>query len=188
MRAYHVSSGENQTIYAPFSLITAKHETQEKGLLDSGVTHNFIDIRTVIRLGIGTKRLKVPRTVTNVDGTTNRSSSINKYTNLEFTYQEKKQTLSIYVTNLGRDRVILGLPWFKAFDPKINWTTGELTGELQAVTTRAVAQINRLTQATEWAIKAEETKQRLTEENIPEAYQDYADVFSEEKAKRFPPE
>jgi len=100
----------------------------------------------------------------------NRSGSITKYANLEFTYQEKKQTLSIYITNLGRDRVILGLPWFKTFDPKINWTTGELTGELQARTTGAIAQINRLTQATEWAIKAEEIKQRLTEENIPEAY------------------
>ena len=187
MRAYHVSSRENQTIYAPFSLITAKHETQEEGLLDSGVTHNFIDIRTVIRLGIGTKRLKVPRTVTNVDGTTNRSGSITKYTNLEFSHQGKRQTLPIYVTNLGRDRVILGLPWFKAFNPNIQWSIGKLSGKLQAKTASAVAQINRVTQATEWAIQAEKDKKRLSEENIPEAYQDYADVFSKEKAKRFPP-
>jgi len=188
MRAYHVSSGENQTIYAPFSLITAKHETQEKGLLDSGATHNFINIQTIIRLGIRTKRLKMPRTVTNVDGTTNRSGSITKYANLEFTYQEKKQTLPVYVTNLGRDRVILGLPWFKTFNPEIQWSTGELSGNLQARTTSAIAQINRLTQATEWAIQSKGNKQKLTEEDIPEAYQDYADIFSEEKAKRFPPE
>jgi len=125
----------------------------------------------------------MPRTVTNVDGTTNQSGSITKYANLEFTYQEKKQTLPVYVTNLGRDRIILGLPWFKNFNPKIDWTNGKLSGKLQARTTSAITQINRLTQATEWAIKAEETKQRLTEENIPKAYQDYADVFSEEKAK-----
>lgn len=60
MRAYHVSSNENETIYASFPFITAKHETQEEGLLDCGATHNFIDIRTIIRLGIGTKRLKEP--------------------------------------------------------------------------------------------------------------------------------
>jgi hypothetical protein len=71
MQAYNVTSGENQTIYTNFPLQTAKHTTNEKGLLDSGATHNFIDIRTIIHLGIGTRRLKKPRTVTKVDGTTN---------------------------------------------------------------------------------------------------------------------
>jgi hypothetical protein len=73
MTAYHLSSQDSQTIYASFPFTTAKQTTQEQGLLDSGATHNFIDIRTIIRLGIGTKRLKQPRTVTNVDGTTNRA-------------------------------------------------------------------------------------------------------------------
>jgi hypothetical protein len=77
MRAYNVSSGENRTIYANFPLQTAKQMTDEQGLLDSRATHNFIDIRMIIRLGIGTKRLKKPRTVTNVDGTTNRAEQIN---------------------------------------------------------------------------------------------------------------
>jgi hypothetical protein len=44
MRAYNVSSGENQTIYAKFPLQTTKHTTEERGLLNSGATHNFIDI------------------------------------------------------------------------------------------------------------------------------------------------
>jgi hypothetical protein len=77
MRAYNVISGENQTIYANFPLQTAKHMTNERGLLDSRATHNFIDIWTIIHLGIGTRRLKSPRTVTNVDGTSNRAGQIN---------------------------------------------------------------------------------------------------------------
>jgi predicted aspartyl protease len=77
MRANNVSSRENQTIYANFPLQTAKQTTEERGLLDSGATHNFIDIQTIIRLGIGTRKLKTPRTVTNVDGTTNRARQIN---------------------------------------------------------------------------------------------------------------
>src|SRR5258708_3990717 len=115
MRAYNVSSETNQTIYAHFPFETAKQTTDEKGLLDSGATHNFIDIRTIIRLGIGTKRLKKPRTVTNVDGTLNRAGSITRYTNLLFSYKGKETDLPMYVTNLGRDRIILGLPWFKEF-------------------------------------------------------------------------
>ena len=76
MRAHNITSGENQTIYAHFPFETAKQMTKERGLLDSEATHNFINICTVIRLGIGTRRLKEPRTATNVDGTTNRTGSI----------------------------------------------------------------------------------------------------------------
>jgi predicted aspartyl protease len=110
MWAYNVSSGENQTIYAHFPLQTAKHTTEEWGLLDSGATHNFINIQTVIRLGIGTRRLKKPRTITNVDGTTNRARQINRYANLQFDYDRKTKDLPVFVTNLRRDRIILGLP------------------------------------------------------------------------------
>jgi len=60
MRAYQVSSSTNQSIYAYFPFETAKHMTEEKGLLDSGATHNFIDVRTVIRLGVGTRKMKTP--------------------------------------------------------------------------------------------------------------------------------
>jgi primase-polymerase (primpol)-like protein len=40
--------------------------------------------------------------------------------------------------------------------------------------------------ATSWAIKREADKTQMSEKDIPEQYKDYADVFSEEKAKRFP--
>jgi hypothetical protein len=72
-------------------------------LLDSGATHNFIDIRTIIRLGIGTRKLKNPRTVTNVDGTTNRAGQINRYAYLLFVYEGKTENLPVFVTNLGKD-------------------------------------------------------------------------------------
>ena len=40
-----------------------------------------------------------------------------------------------YITNLGDDRVILGYPWLRDFNPKINWTTGKLEGPLVEVET-----------------------------------------------------
>ena len=103
MRAFHVSSKTNHTIYAPFLFTTAKHMTQEQGLLDSGATHNFIDTRTVQRLGIGTKKLETPREVTNIDGTKNQGGNIYRCANLEFTYRGKTETLECYVMNLGKD-------------------------------------------------------------------------------------
>ena len=40
---------------------------------------------------------------------------------------------------------------------------------------------------TEWAIKEHAQKKELMEEDLPKQYQEYADVFSEEGAKCFPP-
>jgi hypothetical protein len=187
MRANNVSSRENQTIYANFPLQTAKHTTKERGLLDSGATHNFIDIRTIIRLGIGTRKLKTPRTVTNVDGTTNRAGQINRYAYLLFEYNGKTKNLPVFVTNLGRDRIILGLPWFQELEPTISWKQGELLGKLMVKTSSKVLEINKTTLAMNWAIKGEADKIQMSEKDVPEQYQDYSDVFSEEKAKRFPP-
>jgi hypothetical protein len=152
MRAYNVTSRENQTIYVNFPLQTAKHTTEEKGLLDSGATHNFIDIRTIIRLGIGTKKLKNPRMVTNVDGTTNQAGQINQYTSLWFDYKGKTKDLPVFVTNLGKDRIILGLPWFQELEPTISWKQGKLLGDLSVKTSSKVLEINKTTLATSWAI------------------------------------
>jgi hypothetical protein len=37
--------------------------------------------------------------------------------------------LGFYVANLGSDRIILGHPWFKSFNPSINWSPNQLEGE-----------------------------------------------------------
>ena len=77
--------------------------TKESALLDSGATHNFINIRMITRLRVGTRKLKEPREVTNVDGTSNRARKITHYANLLFDYQGKQEVLPVYVTNLGTD-------------------------------------------------------------------------------------
>jgi hypothetical protein len=54
-------------------------------------------------------------------------------------------------------------------------------------TSSKVLEINKTTLATSWAIRGEADKTRISEKDIPKQYRDYADVFSKEKAKRFPP-
>src|SRR6267154_303515 len=98
MQKYKTFDQLFEALYAHFPFETAKHTTDEKGLLDSGAMHNFIDVRTAICLGVGTQKLKTPRTVTNVDGTTNRAGTILKYSNLECTDQRRQKKLPFYIT------------------------------------------------------------------------------------------
>ena len=123
----------------------------------------------------------------NVDGTTNRAGSIMRYTNLRLSYQNKEEDLLIYITNLGRDQIILGLPWFQYFEPTISWKKGTLQGEMKVRITNVIMQINKMTMATTWTIEYKKEKKSLKENDIPNHYQEFVDVFLEEKAKRFPP-
>jgi len=40
----------------------------------------------------------------------------------------KKERLQFYVSNLGKDRFILGYPWFRKFNPDIDWENAKLRG------------------------------------------------------------
>jgi hypothetical protein len=68
------------------------------------------------------------------------------------------------------------------------WKEGKLSGNLLVKMSLKVWEINKTTLATSWAIQGEADKTRMSEKDVPEQYKDYSDVFSEEKAKRFPPQ
>ena len=108
---------------------------EEKALVDSGAMENFIDHQTVKRLKIGTKKLKDPIPVRNIDGTQNRSGHIVEFLELIIARGGKKVPARFYVTNLGGDRVILGYPWLRDFNPKIDWPTGKLEGPAVTIET-----------------------------------------------------
>jgi len=63
-----------------------------------------------------------------VDGTLNRHGTINRACDLLVTRGNKKARQRFYVTNLGCDRFILGYPWFREFQPDINWADRMLKG------------------------------------------------------------
>ena len=102
------------------------------------------------------RKLKNPREVTNVDGTSNKAGKITRFANLRFKYQGKQKVLPTFVTNLGMDRIILGIEWFKAMNPKIQWNRGSLEGPLNVFTSQGETRINST--SIEWAIKAEQEK------------------------------
>ena len=96
--------------------------------MDSGATANFVDYRTVERLGIGKTRMDQPRGVKNIDGTRNKSGDITHCCDLLISRNGKQERTRFYVTNLGNDRFIFGYPWLADFNPEIDWPNGKVKG------------------------------------------------------------
>src|SRR6266576_387508 len=78
-------------IHMPFEFYTNDHMAEGVALIDSGTTHNFMDRRMVKRLQLGTKPLVTPRSIRNVDGTSNKDGTLTRYTDLQVTVSRQTQ-------------------------------------------------------------------------------------------------
>lgn len=159
-----------------------------EALLDCRATHNFIDPRTIATLSMGTKDLRQPLTVKNVDGTTNRGGTITQFCNLWVRRGDRTEKLGFYVANLGRDRLILGYPWFQRFNPVFDWANNTLQGDDVEINT-AGYQAKRPRHLREIQPTSEQptTDQEEVQKLIPVQYHRHWEVFSERASHRFPP-
>ena len=100
-------------------------ETQT--LLDTGAGGKFINQNVVRNQKIKTKKLEHPIEVFNVDGTPNKRGTIMKYTQLDLMINGHTRPHNLFVTGLGKQKIILGYPWFKQNNLEIDWEKGTLT-------------------------------------------------------------
>ena len=130
---------KRKALQIPFNFITYQQMAEEVALINSGTTENFINYRTVAQLQLGTQKLPKPRKVLNVDGTQNKAELIEHCIHL-FVKQGNKQTkFPFFVTNLGKDFIILGYPWLEEFNLTIDWGQGQVKSpKTQIKTTSAV--------------------------------------------------
>src|SRR5487761_1514341 len=191
---------------------TVRAMAEQTALLDSGATKNFISHRTWEKLGIGKKALENPIVVYNVDGTRNKRGEVTHYCWLRVKHGGQEKLQQFFLTSLGGDRMILGYPFLREFNPPVNWVKGELpkgpvtlqsarykylkgafrraekamahTGEMPD---KLVAFLKRTNLAQEWSRIEERRRTHLTMETIPPEFRRHWKVFSEELSKRFPP-
>ena len=95
-------------------------------LIDSGAGGTFIDQNYVRKVGYKLTELETPVKAYNVEGTENKKGTIKNYVNLQFSLNGKEFQEQFYVTGLGKQKIILGLPWLRKHNPEINWQTGKL--------------------------------------------------------------
>ena len=93
--------------------------------------------------------------------------------------------------NLGHNRIILSHPWFKTFNPTINWTTNQLKGpDVQIETAgyhcKLKTEVTLQTVETTTPSMAEEEGGKI-DPSILEYYNRHWEVFSEKASNQFPP-
>jgi hypothetical protein len=168
-------------------------------LLDSRATENFINLEYAKYLHMPIQRLKEPRKLFNVDGTPNKSRELQFFTDLQVQTGSQRTTLQFFLSNLGENKVILGYPWFAAFQPKIDWKRGWINhGQLPVILRSPNAS---RAQFLPWRINKIHTTQSDTiyicrlvadptdtsiNSRIPEPYQMYSRVSLEEASHKFP--
>jgi len=148
----------------------------------------------------------------NVDDTPNKHGHITDYVDLMIKQGNHKKRMQFLVSNLGENRLILRYPWLREFNPGLDWKQGKIIGSHIQIHTlnRAIGldmfqihvndmamkldpgeelhyQINRLTTATEMALKNYDPTKMNTEATIPSHLRQFAKVFSDEEAQQFPP-
>ena len=95
-------------------------------LLDSGATGLFIDSDFLAAEKLTTGSLMLPTPVYNVDGTPNEAGSIHSVVDLILQYQNHSECAIFTVTNLGKHKMILGYPWLRDHNPKVDWRTQQV--------------------------------------------------------------
>ena len=117
-------------------------QSKKTVLIDSGATENFLDRETRQKMGIGSHETVKPIMVYNIDRTENSQGNISHYCWLWIWYDERQKLQHFYIAALGKESIILGYPFFYAFNPTINWQKGALPGDLHIQTPRYTVNID----------------------------------------------
>uniref|UniRef100_A0A0W0EUI0 Reverse transcriptase n=1 Tax=Moniliophthora roreri TaxID=221103 RepID=A0A0W0EUI0_MONRR len=171
-------------------------------LLDSGAGGLFMSPEKASKLGLERTKLPHQIKVFNVDGTANKTAWIMQSVTAQYTIGTKKMTDTFLISGLGKEEVILGLPWLWKYNPEVDWITGRTT-----FPTKRYIKIPRVKGILDFESPEElihridiraklSTSQRLehgteqtnldTPTTIPEYLSQYQGQFEDKEAERFP--
>ena len=193
----------NKSIKTQVLLFTDCGQAEEKALLDSGATENFIHPKLVLKHKLKKSPLPKPRTVRNINGTTNQMGKITHTVEMLVQHNDQINRHAFLVAAIGEDDLILSYPFFESANPQVDWTNGLLKGNVvlsawddwtQVLTEKGEDktwthdQIAKITVAQQLAEEATEKTKRTWQELVPERYHRHGKVFSELASEQFPGE
>ncbi|KAK3512381.1 hypothetical protein QTP70_007448 [Hemibagrus guttatus] len=174
------------SVLVPVSLSVSDRCVSVPALINSGAAVNLIDGALVEKLGIPTFLCVPSLKITAIDSqqTCHREGYLKRQTELlEFRvglfHQER---LAFYVTSSPANPMILGFPWLRRHDPQIFWRSGELVRWSPACLGGCLRnQVSRPCRNS----RVKETSPP-TPGHLPQAYAEFQEVISKERAARLP--
>jgi len=187
-----------------------RKRAETTALLDSGATKNFMNLAYAKWLKLPIQTLRYPRPLFNVDGSTNKQGDLKFYSDLVVRTGTTRKNMRFFLSDLGNHQLILGYPWFAAYQPKVDWARGWIdVSQLPIVISVPDTPKTHSSPRPSLVIKAETKKDpsddqrvyvarisfppnqatkedRETLQKIPLEYRCHAQVFSESAAQRFP--
>lgn len=185
-------------------------------MIDSGATGLFLNKRIVDQHKILLLPLKRTIPLHNIDGSKNKAGGITHFARLTMKIGDTSEKTDFFVTDIGPEDIILGLPWLKKANPAIDWETGLITldsgtAEIEPPAPFAPLKSSRaerrawvksglldeatdeiwccasMTYSTQLAAEVNEKKYgKPLEEMVPPEYLKHKKVFSEEESHRLP--
>ncbi|ESK81074.1 pro-pol protein, partial [Moniliophthora roreri MCA 2997] len=171
-------------------------------LLDSGAGGLFMSPEKASKLGLEQTQLPHRIKVFNVDGTPNKTAWITKSVTATYAIGTKRLMDTFLISGLGSEEVILGLPWLRKYNPKVDWNSGQTTfPEKRYIKIPCIAGVLDYESPEELIHRVDiraklSTSQRLqhdaddahltTTTMIPEYLSPYQGQFEDKQAERFP--
>jgi hypothetical protein len=100
--------------------------TKVAAMVDSGATALFIDKKYADSQRMWQVPLAQQIRLHNIDRTLNKAGSITHKVSLVLQVGQDEEKFDFFVTILGPEKVILGLPWLRHRNPVINWQAGTM--------------------------------------------------------------
>ncbi|KAI7909302.1 hypothetical protein M9X92_011710 [Pyricularia oryzae] len=88
----------------------------------------------------------------------------------------RKEQITLNITEIGDKNVILGIPWLRRSNPRINWTTGQVQWEEPKNEPR----LEPISEGSRLSISEERSNLTTLIDNIPAEYRIYGRLFSPE--------
>ena len=122
-----VAPSNERTLRFPIKLLVGNQTIETSTLVDSGATGNFIDLGLLSLANFPLKCLPQPIGAFNVDGTPNRRGTILWKACTRIVLPHGSDNLDLMVVSLGRKQIILGMPWLRSINPRIDWKSNTLS-------------------------------------------------------------
>ena len=95
-------------------------------MIDSGAEGIFLNQKYMDINQVSSSRLAREIPVVNINGSKNSGRHITRCATMHMQVEDHSEILWFLITDLGKDDLILRLPWLHRHNPSVNWEQGEI--------------------------------------------------------------